>query len=74
MCMLFGLEFWAVTFSFLGKLLIGVTALLVHRAVEEEGSIDTFVIKEMKIETSIGVVAILFLVAGYVLDIILLYA
>jgi hypothetical protein len=58
---------WAVTFDFIGKLLIAATALLVHRRMIIEGKIDDIVIKRMKLEISVGVIAILFLILGYAL-------
>lgn len=68
------LEFWAVTLSFIGKFLIAVMALLVHWAVEEEGRIDGFVVKEIRVEMFVGSLAIFFLISGYALDLFLLYS
>ena len=47
------IEFFAVTLDFLGKVLIGITALLVHRRVKKEKRIDKKVLKEMRLEQGI---------------------
>ena len=65
--MAYGLEFWAITFDFVGKILIATTALLAHRIIVREKGIDKIVLKDMKLEISTGVVAIIFLIIGYVL-------
>ena len=64
------LEFYAITCAFLGKILLAVTALLVHRKIEEEGRIDSKVLFEIHIETIIGYFAILLFILGYVLHVI----
>lgn len=61
------LEFWALTFDTVGKILIAVMALLVHRRIKREGGIGKRALKEMKLEQSIGVLAILLIITGYVL-------
>lgn len=62
-----GIVFWAVTFDFMGKILIAVIALLVHRRVKKEQKINRKVLKEMKLEQGIGIAAIIFIITGYVL-------
>lgn len=59
--------FWSITIDYVAKLLIGITALLVHHKVEKEGKIDTRVIKEMKLEQLLGSLAIILIIASYVL-------
>ena len=61
------LEFWALTFDTVGKILIAVMALLVHKRIKREKGIDKLVLREMKLEQSIGILAILLIVTGYVL-------
>ena len=61
------LLFWATTFDFTGKILIIVTALLVHKRVKIEHRINKKVLREMKLEQGFGILAIIFLVLGYVL-------
>jgi hypothetical protein len=63
------LEIIAITFDFLGKILIAITALLVHRRVKRERRIDKRVLKEMRLEQGIGIIAIILIVIGYVLHI-----
>jgi len=48
------LLFWATTFDFAGKILIIVTALLVHKRVKIEHRINKKVLREMKLEQGIG--------------------
>ena len=62
-----GLMFWALTFDTVGKILIAVMALLVHTRIKKEKGIDKIVLKEMKLEQSIGALAILLIITGYVL-------
>ena len=38
--MVYGIGFWAVTFDFMGKILIAVTALMAHRIIIKEKEID----------------------------------
>ena len=64
------LEFYAITSAFLGKILLAITALLVHRKIEEEGKIDSKVLFEIHIETIIGYFAILLFILGYVLHVV----
>ena len=63
----FGLEFWALTFDVLGKLLLVVMAILVHRRIEKEGKIDKRVLKEMDAERLVGGLAIFLILLGYIL-------
>lgn len=68
------IEFWALTFDFVGKLLIAITALLVHRKLIMEKRIDRIVLKNMKLEFSSGVLGIILLTVGYILHLEILYA
>jgi len=62
-----GLEFWALTFDFVGKVLLVAVALLVHRRVRKEHRIDKKVLKQMRVEQVTGILALVFLTLGYVL-------
>lgn len=66
------IEFFALTFDFLGKFLLVIMALLVHRRVKKEHKIDKSVLKEMKMEQSVGIIALIFLIMGYTLELIIL--
>jgi hypothetical protein len=70
--MALGLEFWAITFEFTGKILIAVTVLLVHSRVRREHKIDKRVLKEMGKETVIGVLGIVLMLVGYLLHLVLI--
>ena len=65
-------EITALTLDFIGKVLLGITALLVHRRVRKEHGIDKRVLREMRLEQSIGFLAITFIVLGYLLHLKLL--
>jgi hypothetical protein len=66
----YGIEFWAWTFDFAGKLLIAITALMAHRIIIKEKSIDDIVLKDLKLELISGFVGILFLITGYILHLV----
>lgn len=62
------LAFWALTFDFTGKIFIAIMALLVHRRIRSEKKIDIHVIKEMRLEQTIGVLAIVLIVISYIMN------
>lgn len=64
------IEGLAFTFDFIGKVLIAVTALLVHQKVVREKKIDGKVLKYIHKEEVYGLLGIIFLIAGYVLHLI----
>lgn len=64
-----GLEALAVSFNFFGKILIIIMALLIHKAMQKQGKINIYVIKELKLEQFIGALSILLLTAAYVIEI-----
>lgn len=57
------------TFDVLGKILIGITVLIVHRHIVKEHKIDRDVIKQMKREQVLGVLGIIFIIIGYLIHI-----
>lgn len=59
--------FWSLTIDFMGKVLLGVTALLVHNRVKKERKIGKQVLKEMRYEQLVGILAILLITVGYIL-------
>ena len=63
-----GIEFWALTSDFVGKVLIAIMALLVHRKVRKEQKIDLLVLKEMHLEEILGGLGILLIALGYILN------
>ena len=62
-----GIEFWALTSDFVGKVLIAIMALLVHGKIRKEHKIDLLVMKEMHLEEFLGGLGILLIVIGYLL-------
>lgn len=62
-------EFIALTLDIIGKVMIAYTALAVHARVRKEHKIDTAVFKIMKWENTVGVVGIIFMIAGYLIRI-----
>ena len=61
------LIFWAITSDFVGKILIAITALLVHKRIKKAHKINKKVLKEMRFEQSIGFLGIILITLGYVL-------
>lgn len=58
------------TFDVIGKILIGITVLLVHRHIIKEHKINKAVFKEMKREQVLGTVSIVFIIIGYLIHVI----
>lgn len=61
-------EILALTLDFIGKVLIAIMALLVHKRVRSEKKIDLHVIKEMRLEQAIGLLAIVLIVISYIMN------
>lgn len=59
----------AINLDFAGKVLLGVMALMVHHKVTKEKRIDRKVLGEMKLEQALGILAVVFFVLSYVLEI-----
>ena len=59
-----------VTFDVIGKILIGITVLLVHKRVMKEHRIDKYVLREMKREQLLGWLGILFIIIGYIFNLV----
>lgn len=62
------LEFIGFTIDSLGKILVAYTAIRVHHRVWQEHKIDGQVFKAMKNEQVLGIVGILMIIAGYILQ------
>lgn len=58
------------TLQVAGEVMIGVTAIMVHRRVWKEHKINPIVYREMQREQTIGILGIILLVAGYILQVI----
>jgi hypothetical protein len=63
------ISFIGFTLTFLGKVLIAFTAIMVHHRVVNEHRIDKKVFKTMKREQKVGILGVLFLTAGYLLEV-----
>lgn len=63
------MEFVGKTLQVIGEVMIGITAIMVHRRVWKEHKINPLVYKEMKREQIIGVLGVILLVIGYFIQI-----
>lgn len=61
--------FGGITLDTFGTVLIAYTALRVHDRVRKERSIDQAVTKEMSRERALGITGVVFILAGYALQI-----
>ncbi len=61
--------FLAKTLDIVGKVLLGIMVLRVHWRVIQEHNIDKRVIKSMKREMVLGILGIVFMIAGYIIEI-----
>lgn len=59
---------FGLTLDTLGKVLLGITVLMVHWHVLKEHKIDTDVLRTMRGEQILGVLGILLIIAGYILQ------
>lgn len=64
------MELLGFTFTFLGELLIGYTAIAVHYRFRKEHKIDEQVFAIMKKEHTFGILGILLLFVGYLVQLI----
>ena len=64
------MELIGQTIQVIGEVMIGITAIMVHRRVWKEHKINPLVYKEMQREQIIGILGIILLVAGYIIQII----
>ncbi len=53
-----------------GTLIIGILALRVHRHVQRERRIDGAVARQMELEQRFGWIAVVLVIAGYILEVI----
>lgn len=66
--MLVPMLFWGLTFGVIGKILLGVTVIMVHSKITREKRIDGLVLMEMKREKTIAIIGIVFMIVGYLLE------
>lgn len=65
------MENLALTLDIIGKVLVSYTVIAVHTRVRKEHKIDDAVFRVMSWENRIGIAGIVFMVAGYVIHIVL---
>ena len=61
-------EFIGFTFDLVGKIMVSLTALMVHYRFRKEHKVDSKVFKIMQIEHCIGIIGINFIILGYFLQ------
>jgi len=62
------LLFWGLTLGVIGKVFLGITVMMVHWKIVKEHRIDRKVLREMRRERNIALLAIIFIIAGYILE------
>ena len=67
------LEIIGMTIEFLGGIMIAYTAISVHYRFRKEHRIDQNVFNTMRKEQKIGILGIIFLIVGYVVQVIVLF-
>ena len=65
---MFSLLFWGLTLGIIGKVLLGLSVVLVHTKITKEKHIDGLVLLEMRRERKIAILGIILMVVGYVLE------
>lgn len=63
------LEFLGFTLDVIGKIMVAYTAIAVHRRVWKEHKVDEVVFRAMKKEQVIGIIGIILIIIGYLLQI-----
>ncbi len=62
-----------ITLGTIGKVILGVAVLLVHIRILQEQSIDWIVLRAIKREHFVTIVGLIFIVAGYILEVMFYY-
>lgn len=62
------MELLGITLDAIGKVMVSSTALMVHYRFWKEHKVDNFVFKAMRRERVIGVVGIIFILLGYIFE------
>ncbi len=63
------LLFWGLTLGIVGKVILGLTVVSVHWKIVKEHKIDGAVLKEMRKERNFAIAGIVFMVLGYILEV-----
>ncbi|MFC1640855.1 hypothetical protein ACFL2D_02265 [Patescibacteria group bacterium] len=62
------LEYVGFTIDIAGKILIGYTAIMVHHRFYKEHRVDAKVFKTMKKEQTYGIIGLVFIIMGYIMQ------
>lgn len=62
------LLYWGLTIGTIGKVILGLTVILVHNRIFKEHRIDDVVLKELRRERAFGITGIVLMVVGYILE------
>jgi len=57
-----------ITIGLIGKVLLGLSVILVHSKIAHEHRIDTVVLREMRRERNIAILAITLMIVGYAME------
>ena len=63
------LLFWGLTIGTIGKVLLGVGVIIAHHQLAHERRVDQAVLRSFRIEHILTVTGIIFMVAGYGLEV-----
>jgi len=63
------LLFWGLTVSMLGKVLLALGVLIAHTELAHERRIDKLVLKSFRIEHTLTIAGLAFIVAGYGMEV-----
>lgn len=64
------LLFWGLTFGVVGKVLLGITVMMVHWKIVKEHGIDRQVLKVIHRERILALLGIVFITTGYILEVV----
>jgi len=62
------MEFLGFTLDVIGKIMVAFTAIMVHHRFRKEHKVDERVFRSMRREQIIAIIGILFIIAGYFLQ------
>lgn len=71
--MIFDQLFWGITLATMGKVLLGITVMMVHAKMVAENGIDGVVLKEIRREKNVAILGVLLIIVGYLLEITAIY-
>lgn len=62
--------FWGLTLGVIGKVLLGITVIMVHSKITREKRIDGIVLMEMRREQFVAFLGLALIIGGYILELI----